>query len=327
MPLASKQLVSFQNRQWIYVLLQTVLTASMKIIMSRFHELHDQDGVILWFCFLKRFAGTTRENLIEAYSQLSESKLQLSNFSGNVLQFTNAVRAPVRRLLKAKENPSFQHFLYVFHGVMDAPNEEFCNFVMNFYTDYRKGGPTTEMSMLELLEQLDTEYNRINNLGRWTKKEDSQVLALNVTISALQSQLSSLTSRYNNLHALVAQSSAPPPLIPGREKLQKPRAKKPDDPEITTYNGFVWKWCDKCFNGCWNRTHITSEHVAGVGKRNRRRQPPPNSDNKNNDDKNALSQPNLATIPPPTPSTSETPAPSTVQAMIATDTIPGLDFL
>jgi hypothetical protein len=142
----------------------------MKIIMSRFHELHDQDGVILWFCFLKRFAGTTCENLIEAYSQLSESKLQLSNFSGNVLQFTNAVHAPVCRLLKAKENPSFQHFLYVFHGIMDAPNEEFHNFVMNLYTDYRKGGATTKMSMLELLEQLDTEYNRINNLGRWTKK-------------------------------------------------------------------------------------------------------------------------------------------------------------
>jgi hypothetical protein len=117
MPLASKQLVSFQNRQWIYVLLQTVWTASMKLIMSRFHELHNQDGVILWFCFLKRFAGTTRENLIEAYSQLSESKLQLSNFNGNVLHFTNAVRVPVCRLLKVKENPSFQHFLYVFHSV------------------------------------------------------------------------------------------------------------------------------------------------------------------------------------------------------------------
>jgi hypothetical protein len=95
MPLASKQLVSFQNHQWIYVLLQTVWSASMKIIMSRFHELHDQDGVIRWFCFLKQFAGTTRENLIEAYSRLSESKLQLSNFGGNILKFTNAVRAPV----------------------------------------------------------------------------------------------------------------------------------------------------------------------------------------------------------------------------------------
>lgn len=105
---------------------------------------------------------------------------------------------------------------------------------MNLYTGYRKGGPTTKISMLELLEQLDTEYNRINNLGHWTKKEDSQVLALNVTISALQSQLSSLMSRYNSLHALIAQSSVLPSPTPGKEKLQKPPAKKLDDPEITT---------------------------------------------------------------------------------------------
>jgi hypothetical protein len=299
----------------------------MKFIMSRFHELHNQDGVILWFCFLKRFARTTRENLIEAYSQLSESKLQLSNFNVNVLHLTNVIRIPVCCLLKAKENPSFQHFLYVFHGVMDAPNEEFRNFVINLYSDYRKGAPTTKLSMLELLELLDTEYNRINNLGHWIKKEDSQVLALNVTISNLQSQLSSLMSRYNSLHALVTQSSIPPPPTPGKEKLQKPPAKKPDDPEITTYNGFVWKWCDKCFNGCWNRTHVTSEHVAGIGKRNRRSQPPSNTGDKNTNDKTPLPQANLATVPPPTPSASEIPAPSTIQALVASDTIPGLDFL
>jgi hypothetical protein len=123
MPLASKQLVSFQNRQWIYTLLQTIWTPNMKTIMLHYQELHDQDGVVLWFCFLKHFAGTTTENLIEAYSQLTASKLQLANFNGNVLQFTNSIRTPIRRLIKAKETPTFQHFLYVFHGAMDAPNE------------------------------------------------------------------------------------------------------------------------------------------------------------------------------------------------------------
>jgi hypothetical protein len=127
----------------------------MKVIMSHFHELHDQDGVILWFCFLQHFAGTNHENLVETYSQLLESKLQLSKFIGNVLHFTNAVHDPVHHLLKAKESPSFQHFLYVFHGVIDVPNEEFCNFVINLYTEYRKGGPTSHIFMLELLEQLD----------------------------------------------------------------------------------------------------------------------------------------------------------------------------
>jgi hypothetical protein len=72
MPEASKKLVSFQNCQWIYVLLQTVWTTAMKAIMSHFQEQHDQGGVVLWYCFLWPFAGTATKNLFEAYSQLSE---------------------------------------------------------------------------------------------------------------------------------------------------------------------------------------------------------------------------------------------------------------
>jgi hypothetical protein len=63
----------------------------MKAIMSKYQELHDNNGIILWFCFLQHFAGTTTENLIEAYSQLSESKLHLSNFNNNILSFTKAI--------------------------------------------------------------------------------------------------------------------------------------------------------------------------------------------------------------------------------------------
>jgi hypothetical protein len=130
MPLAAKELVSFQNHQWIYVLLMSVWSTAMKTIMLHYQELHDQDGVALWYCFLQHFAGTTIENLIEAYSQLSENKIQLSLFQDNALDFTNAVRIPIHRLIKAKETPSFQHFLTVFHGCMEASNEEFraCHF-------------------------------------------------------------------------------------------------------------------------------------------------------------------------------------------------------
>jgi hypothetical protein len=106
---------------------------------------------------LTHFAGTATENLIIAYSHFSETKLQLALFQNNVLQFTNAIRAPICTLIKAKEEPTFQHFLYVFHGAMDAPNEEFRTFIINLYTDYRKGGPTKQLSMLDLLDKLDTE--------------------------------------------------------------------------------------------------------------------------------------------------------------------------
>jgi hypothetical protein len=90
-PTASEHLVSFQNREWLCTLLQSVWTSNMKPIMQHYYELHDQDGVVLWFCFLNHFACTTTENLIIAYSQLSKSKLKLSLFQNNVLLSTNAI--------------------------------------------------------------------------------------------------------------------------------------------------------------------------------------------------------------------------------------------
>ncbi len=95
MPLAAKQLVSFQNRQWINVLLMSIWSVNMKTIMLRYQELHDQDGVILWYCFLQHFARTTVENLINAFSQLLESKIQLSLFQNNVLLHTNIIHNPI----------------------------------------------------------------------------------------------------------------------------------------------------------------------------------------------------------------------------------------
>jgi hypothetical protein len=185
--------------------------------------------------------------------------------------------------------------------------------------------------MLDLLDQLDLEYTRISNLGRWIKKEDSQVLALTATIASLQSKLSSLQGQYSSLHALFAQSILTP-TPKTQDKLQKPPPRKPSDPEITTFNGLVWKWCDKCFNGSWNHTHITSEHVAGVGKRNRRRQDGNNNNNSNGNNQETPPATNNAPIPQanlvqlPT-SNDSTPTPTDNQANITALSSPSLDFL
>jgi len=40
--------------------------------------------------------------------------------------------------------------------------------------------------MLDLLDKLDTEYNRINNLGCWTCKDDPQTLTLTASLQTLQ---------------------------------------------------------------------------------------------------------------------------------------------
>jgi hypothetical protein len=73
--------------------------------MQKYHEIHAQDGVVLWFCFLHHFASTSTENIIEAYSLLSESKVRLSLYNGNVLNFTNATQAHLHHLIKANETP------------------------------------------------------------------------------------------------------------------------------------------------------------------------------------------------------------------------------
>jgi hypothetical protein len=50
-PVNASYLVSFQNRQWIYVLLQNTWSSNMKLIMKRYQELHEEDGVLLYFYF------------------------------------------------------------------------------------------------------------------------------------------------------------------------------------------------------------------------------------------------------------------------------------
>ncbi len=64
---------------------------------------------------------------------------------------------------------------------------------------------------------------------------------------------------------------------PNYTKLNKPPPKKADDPEVLEFEGRTWKWCDKCFRGCWNRTHVTNKHQPGKG-RNKNRRPPPTTD-------------------------------------------------
>jgi hypothetical protein len=83
---------------------------------------------------------------------------------------------------------------------MDAPNEEFRNFIFTLNADFCNNGPTKSLSMLQLLDS-DLEYNRINHLGCWIKCEDPQVLALTANLQTLQSQFSTLQTQYSALMA------------------------------------------------------------------------------------------------------------------------------
>jgi hypothetical protein len=232
----------------------------MLAIMSKYLENHDKDGVILYYCFIKHFAGATTENIIDAYQQLTESKVQLHLYKNDVEAFTNAIRIPTRQLANAQDKPTFQHMLNVYHGVMDCPNEEFRLYAVSKYREYRDGGLASKWSMLDLLDNLDAEYIRIKALNRWEKNPTQ-----NSEIIALTAQLSDLKALIANLQISAKKETNP---------IDTNRSKKPAHPpksgekDIVTLNGVIWQWCQTCFGGkgSWNKTHTTSKHVVGAGK-------------------------------------------------------------
>jgi hypothetical protein len=253
--LESKHLTSFQNRMWFYDLLLSSWTENMLSVMSKYLENHDGDGVVLYYCFLKHFAGATKANIIAAYAELTEAKVQLSLYNNDVHAFTNAIWIPTHKLVNCQKQPTFQHMLNVYHGVMDCPNTEFSNYVHSLYREYRTEGPASTWTMFQLLDTLDQEYEHLQSLNRWEKQP-----VKNLEIIALTAELTSLK-------AYVAKLQKPSPNPTGT--IKKP-AQPPKDgkKKTTTLNGVTWHYCQKCFGGkgSWNKTHTNSEHVKGTGK-------------------------------------------------------------
>ena len=254
----SEHLTSFQNRMWFYDLLLSSWTDNMLSTMSKYLENHDGDGIVLYYCFLKHFAGATKANIIAAYAELTEAKVQLHLYNNDVSAFTNAVRIPTHKLVNCQKRPTFQHMLNVYHGVMDCPNQEFSNYVHSLYREYRSDGPAASWSMFQLLDTLDQEYECLQALNHWEPRQPAK----NPEILALTAELSSLK-------AYVAKLQKAPVPNPNGNNIKKPtQPPKEGEKETTTLNGITWHYCQKCFGGkgSWNKTHTTAEHVKGAGK-------------------------------------------------------------
>ena len=251
-------LVSYQNRQCIYTMLVGAWSDEVKIIMSKYLEVHQNDGVTLFFLFCQHYAGTTTEHLIEAYSQLTEFKVQLPLFNGDVTKFTAYCRKPFRRLIASNADITIYDFMKVYQGCIDCDNVEFQAWVIAKYSEFRAGGAAHSWSILELLDRLDLEYTRIYSLGRWERGKNPEILALTAQVSKLQSQLSNMTPAVS--------SSRSSDSRPGNIKsLKPPNPPKEGGSEVCDYNGKTWKFCKTCFSdrgGNWNQTHTSSEHKA-----------------------------------------------------------------
>jgi len=266
----SDHLTFFQNRMWFYDLLLGSWSDNMLSTMSKYLEHHDGDGVVLYYCFLKHFAGATKANIIAAYADLTEAKVQLHLYNNDVNAFTNAIRIPTRKLANCQKQPTFQHMLNVYHGVMDCPNTEFSNYVHNLYREYRADGPASTWTMFQLLDTLNQEYERLQALNRWEKQpaKNTEILALTAELSSLKAYITKMQKNSTTQDSGNSNSSKKPTQPP-----------KEGEAQTTTINGIIWHYCQKCFGGkgAWNKTHVTEEHVRGAGKgyKNSKDQDPP----------------------------------------------------
>jgi hypothetical protein len=90
-----------------------------------------------------------------------------------------------------------------------------------------------------------------------------------------QANYTKLQNECSSLRALIATKDKPKPPPSG------PSPNKPGDPEVVELDGTTWKWCAKCFNGAWTKTHIMAEHVRGRGRQQQCQTPPDANDNNN----------------------------------------------
>ncbi len=95
------------------------------------------------------------------------------------------------RIMFPKVEPTFQHFLCVFHGTMDAQRRISCICHKPVHR-LSHGRPMKNLSMLDLLDKLDAKYIWSNYLGCWTHREDPHILVLIASLNTFQNQFSSL---------------------------------------------------------------------------------------------------------------------------------------
>ena len=253
----------------IYTVLTTSWTDDMIKHMSKYLEVHGRDGIVLYYCFLQHFEGTTTEDIIEATLLLVPDKMQLDLFDGNVTNYTTSIRRPVRKLQKSNHEISLHIYIHTFHGCSNCSNDEFKAYIYRVYAEWRSGGPAKSWSILELLDNLDREYNRIRALGRWESDKNAEILALTAQLAIQSTQLANLTTSMALLSATPTAFQAPVTVISPspRKSFEKPLTPPaPGAPEIQKYKGKTWKWCGQCVQssrgGNWILTHITSEHRA-----------------------------------------------------------------
>jgi hypothetical protein len=209
--------------------------------MNAFEEETQDDGVLLFYVFLREHVGFSNEAIIAAEQHLSKEQLALENFNFDISKFTTHVCTYVRQIIGAGQQPTKQHFILVFSALKEVEEAEFNLIIMKLYQEWRTGtSEGSRLTMLQLLAKADSEFKRLQHLGQWTtKNKASKLLGLQSKFDVLQTQFQTLIAKHNKL-----KNNKPPPT----NSTSPSGAPKPEDEERTV-NGEKWFYCSTCFLG------------------------------------------------------------------------------
>jgi hypothetical protein len=229
--------------------------------MSAFDEETQNDGVLLFYIFLRENVGLMNEAILAAEQHLTKERLALENFQFDIFKFTTHVHAYIGQIIGAGQQPSKQHFILVFSALKEAEEAEFNLIIMKLYQEWHTGaGEGSRLTMLQLLAKADSEYKCLLQLGQWTtKNKSSELLGLQSKFDVLQNQFRALLADHSKLKS---KQLVPPPT--SGKPTEPP---KPEENETRIVNGVTYYYCSQCWANChWNRMHKTADHKRGIGK-------------------------------------------------------------
>jgi hypothetical protein len=255
------ELASKQHRTWIAELLRNSWTSQVAAEMNAFEEETQNDGVLLFYVFLRENVDFTNEAIIAAEQHLTKERLALENFQFDIFKFTTYVRTYIRQILGAGQPPTKQHFILVFSALKEAEEAEFNLIIMKLYQEWHTGaGEGSCLTMLQLLAKADSEYKCLLQLGQWTtKNKSSELLGLQSKFDVLQNQFCALLADHTKLKSQQ--------LVPTPTSGKPTEPPKPEENEMRVVNGVTYYYCSQCWaNCCWNKTHKTADHKRGIGR-------------------------------------------------------------
>jgi hypothetical protein len=168
--------------------------------MSAVEEETRGDGILLFYIFLREYMGYSKDAIVAAEQQLTKEKLALENFEHDISKFTSYARTHLRRIINAGSPITNQHFILIFSALKDSHEDVFKLIIMQLYDSWCRGnGKGANITIMQLLARVDTEYKGLQQLGQWmTKNQSTELIGLQAEFDVLKLQFAALVTETKN---------------------------------------------------------------------------------------------------------------------------------